>query len=554
MPPSLSRWPRRGLIVSIGRWVLGRLPPATEWQDRFPGPLPLVGCVNVSARQLRYPDLLYEVGSALEESGIEARSLVLEITESALVKDMETSMTLLRELRDKGVRVAMDDFGSEYSSLSYLMRLPVDFVMIDNSFAWSLAEVPRAALIVGTMISLAHTLGLETVERGREHRATGASQDRRPVRSAGRGDLGKGLARGAPARARRGMGSDPRRRHQIDDPRRGRPDRLHRLLAAPRDPRVRPRDGGARGAREPRGRAGRRLEPLRDPLGLRRGRQHRDRGAGLLRPGLAGALPPPGPPGQARHPAGGRRADRLPRHLGRRLHKRHDRGRRWRPRRVGPGRAAAPAGGRGRPGGPPGKPAGRADVARKRRKRGGREPLPTVDYSDDAGNVLTLRSELSDKTIAKIGEPPASRAASTEDAWRRREEMLFERLAVRWEIAGLPLDDQAMLLGRYRMADSRDPALGARDDRGAPRASLPGPACLAGPGVRESRGESREGYKGAGLRAGAGVRSPLHASRRRAPERPRRDRASRVASRPRSPTTASRSRSSRRAASSARAR
>ena len=94
-------------------------------------------------------------------------------------------------------------------------------------------------------------------------------------------------------------------------------------------------------------------------------------------------------------------------------------------------------------------------MAKKRRKRGGREPSPTVDYSDDAGNVLTLRSELSDKTIAKIGEPPASRAASTEDAWRRREEMLFERLAVRWEIAGLPLDDQAMLLGRYRMADAQ---------------------------------------------------------------------------------------------------
>jgi hypothetical protein len=65
-----------------------------------------------------------------------------------------------------------------------------------------------------------------------------------------------------------------------------------------------------------------------------------------------------------------------------------------------------------------------------------------------------LRSELSDKTIAKIEEGPASAAASGEDAWARRQEMLFERLAVSWEIAGLPLDDQKMLLGRYRMADS----------------------------------------------------------------------------------------------------
>ena len=92
-------------------------------------------------------------------------------------------------------------------------------------------------------------------------------------------------------------------------------------------------------------------------------------------------------------------------------------------------------------------------MARNRRKRE-REPVPTADYTDSEGNVLTLRTELSAKTIKKIGEPPASRAASTEDAWRRREEMLFERLAVSWEIAGLPLDDQAMLLGRYRMADS----------------------------------------------------------------------------------------------------
>ena len=65
-----------------------------------------------------------------------------------------------------------------------------------------------------------------------------------------------------------------------------------------------------------------------------------------------------------------------------------------------------------------------------------------------------LRTELSEKTIAKIGEGPASAAASGEDAWARRQEMLFERLAVSWEIAGLPLDDQKMLLGRYRMADS----------------------------------------------------------------------------------------------------
>jgi len=90
----------------------------------------------------------------------------------------------------------------------------------------------------------------------------------------------------------------------------------------------------------------------------------------------------------------------------------------------------------------------------KRKKRRPREKTPTVEYTDPEGNTLVLRQALSGGTIAKLGEPPASAAASQDDAWRRRQELLFERLAVRWEIAGLPLDDQKMLLGRYRMADS----------------------------------------------------------------------------------------------------
>jgi len=89
----------------------------------------------------------------------------------------------------------------------------------------------------------------------------------------------------------------------------------------------------------------------------------------------------------------------------------------------------------------------------KRRKRPPRQKPPTVDYVDPEGNTLTLRRSLSAGTIAKLGEGPATAATSLDDAWRRRYELLFERLAVRWEIAGLPLDDQKMLLGRYRMAD-----------------------------------------------------------------------------------------------------
>ena len=77
----------------------------------------------------------------------------------------------------------------------------------------------------------------------------------------------------------------------------------------------------------------------------------------------------------------------------------------------------------------------------------------TTEYADPDGNVLTLRDSLSAGTVAKLAEPGGGAAASVDDMWQRRTELLFERLAVRWEIAGLPLDRQAELLGRYRMAD-----------------------------------------------------------------------------------------------------
>lgn len=93
-------------------------------------------------------------------------------------------------------------------------------------------------------------------------------------------------------------------------------------------------------------------------------------------------------------------------------------------------------------------------MAKRKKQRRPREKAPTVEYTDPEGNVLTLRQTLSPGTIAKVGEPPAGDAVSLDDVWRRRSEALFERLAVRWEIAGLPLSDQKMLLGRYRMADA----------------------------------------------------------------------------------------------------
>ena len=93
-------------------------------------------------------------------------------------------------------------------------------------------------------------------------------------------------------------------------------------------------------------------------------------------------------------------------------------------------------------------------MAKRKKPRPSRQKTPAVDYVDADGDTLSLRQSLSAATIAKIEEAPATAATTQEDAWRRRSELLFERLVVRCEIAGLPLTDQQMLLGRYRMADS----------------------------------------------------------------------------------------------------
>lgn len=93
-------------------------------------------------------------------------------------------------------------------------------------------------------------------------------------------------------------------------------------------------------------------------------------------------------------------------------------------------------------------------MAKRKRQRRERAPIATSDYRDAEGNVLVLRRELSAKTVEKIAAERAnSAAASVDDDWRRRQELLFERLVVSWEIAGLPISKQSMLLGRYRMAD-----------------------------------------------------------------------------------------------------
>ena len=108
------------------------------------------------------------MGSALRESGLEASSLTMEITECQWMEDSEENGAVMRELQALGVRFAVDDFGKGYSSMSYLRRLPVDFLKIDRSFVAGLGEDPASAALVEAMVTMAHTLGLEAVGEGVE--------------------------------------------------------------------------------------------------------------------------------------------------------------------------------------------------------------------------------------------------------------------------------------------------------------------------------------------------------------------------------------------------
>jgi diguanylate cyclase (GGDEF)-like protein/PAS domain S-box-containing protein len=162
-----------GLINPIGRWVLREAcTQARAWRDRRPGGQPLTMAVNVSVRQLRDADLVDDVRAALHASGIDPRSLVLEITESTLVDDVDDVVRQLSALKALGVQIAVDDFGTGYSSLSYLRRLPIDVLKIDRSFVDGVVGADsEGTTFVRSIVDLAHSLGLETVAEGIEQAA-----------------------------------------------------------------------------------------------------------------------------------------------------------------------------------------------------------------------------------------------------------------------------------------------------------------------------------------------------------------------------------------------
>ena len=156
-----------GIIHEIGKWVLwealGRL---RIWQDMLgPNTDDFEVTVNLSAKQLEDPEIIAEVARALEASQTDPALLVLEITETAM---MRTAPERLDELRSLGVRLAIDDFGTGYSSLASLHRLPVDVLKIDRLFVEGLEDEDSASPFVSTIVGLGNALGLETIVEGIE--------------------------------------------------------------------------------------------------------------------------------------------------------------------------------------------------------------------------------------------------------------------------------------------------------------------------------------------------------------------------------------------------
>ena len=160
-----------GLIIPIGNWVLRRACEQNKsWQEA--GYPPFRIAVNVSALQVVHPGFVDEIAGILAETGLDPRWLEIEITESVLMRDMDVVAGLLEQVRRLGVSVAIDDFGNGYSSLSYLQRLPVDCLKIDQSFIKEIEQLgdfsTRSRTLIRTFVNLAASLGVRLLAEGIE--------------------------------------------------------------------------------------------------------------------------------------------------------------------------------------------------------------------------------------------------------------------------------------------------------------------------------------------------------------------------------------------------
>jgi len=154
-----------GLIVPIGAWVLRAACEDLLSLHRAGHTLGVA--VNLSVRQFQQPDLVDDVARVLAETGLPPEALELEITETVAMQDSQLTIATLRRLKDLGVKLSLDDFGTGHSSLSYLRRFPLDTLKVDQSFVRDLKDAQTAS-IVQAIVTMARSLGLRVVAEGVE--------------------------------------------------------------------------------------------------------------------------------------------------------------------------------------------------------------------------------------------------------------------------------------------------------------------------------------------------------------------------------------------------
>ncbi len=157
-----------GLIMPLGKWVLHSACSQLLLWSRQPAMAHLTLAINVSARQFHQPDYVEQVFAVLDQTGVDPRKLKLELTESMLLENLDDVIVKMNALKTRGLVFSLDDFGTGYCSLSYLNRLPLDQLKIDQSFVRNISSHPNGATIARTILSLGQSLGLNVIAEGVE--------------------------------------------------------------------------------------------------------------------------------------------------------------------------------------------------------------------------------------------------------------------------------------------------------------------------------------------------------------------------------------------------
>ena len=160
-----------GMVFSIGDWVFREGCKAqADWQRRWGDQAPYVS-INLSARQLNHKQLLNNFSAILQETGANPAKIVVELTEAALMPDVESNLTVFHRLADLGLQIAIDEFGTGYSSLAQLIQLPINLLKISKSFVDDLESQHEKQVLIRTVIGLGHSLGLKLIVEGVETEA-----------------------------------------------------------------------------------------------------------------------------------------------------------------------------------------------------------------------------------------------------------------------------------------------------------------------------------------------------------------------------------------------